>query len=273
MCMLTYLPEGIQPDVDALGNGASLNDHGHGYAIVADGRIFSGRGMQASAVIDEFAALRRLHPEGPALFHSRFATHGSVNISNNHPFPVGADERTLLAHNGVLPAGAQPVRGDDRSDTRIAADEIFSSALFSSFDDPKSRTHIERWLGRFNKVVILTIDPRYRQNGYIFNELAGVWDGGTWYSNYDFEDYRSYSSPGHASWWGLDEGCACCGIADSIDPESGLCLACGSCPVCGADEGDCGRGCYRVLLSAPCDECGSDIRYCPCPLPDGYATT
>ncbi len=271
MCMLTYFPEGIQPDVDALGNGATLNDHGHGYAIVANGHIISGRGMQASAVIDEFATLRRLHPEGPALFHSRFATHGSVNVSNNHPFPVGADERTVLAHNGVLPAAAQPAKGDDRSDTRIAADDIFPRLLFSSFDNRRTRKFIERWLGRLNKVVILTVDTRYRRNGYIFNEREGVWDGGIWYSNYDYQ--TPYSLPGNAARWGLDEGCACCGIADSIDPEEGLCLACGSCPACGADEGDCSRGCYRVFLTVPCDKCGSDVRLCPCPLPDGHVTT
>ncbi|OLZ50272.1 hypothetical protein DMH01_14595 [Amycolatopsis sp. WAC 04182] len=271
--MLTYLPEGTQPDIDALGNGAIVNDHGHGYAIVADTRIIAGRGMQASAVIDEFAALRRLHPEGPALFHSRFATHGSVNESNNHPFPVGGDELTVLAHNGVLPAAAQPAKGDDRSDTRIAADDIFGIPPFSSFDDPKTCKLIERWLGRFNKVVILTANPRYRRNGYIFNEHKGVWNADCWYSNRDFETHAAYLSPEHAGWWGLDQGCTYCGVADAINPEHGLCLACGFCPVCGADERDCGRGCYRLLLTVPCEECSSDIRFCACPIPDGHFVT
>lgn len=270
MCMLTYLPAGSQPDVDALGNGASNNDDGHGYGIIADGRIITGRGMHASAVIEEFTALRRLHPEGPALFHSRFATHGQVTEANNHPFPVGGDERTVMAHNGVLPEDAQPAKGDDRSDTRIAADEIFPSAQFSSFDHPETRGLIERWLGRTNKIVILTTDPRYHHSGYIFNEQAGLWHDNIWYSNNDFEYRWADLDPGHAAWWGIGDGCVYCGVADSIDPDTGLCLACASCPMCGGSEHDCGRGCYRLILTAPCTDCGSDIRHCPCPLPDGH---
>ncbi|MGY6658631.1 hypothetical protein ACXIZN_41380 [Amycolatopsis sp. TRM77291] len=270
--MLTYLPGGIQPDIDALRNGATVNDHGHGYAIVADTHIISGRGMRASTVIDEFASLRRLHREGPALFHSRFATHGSISESNTHPFPVGADPQTVLAHNGVLPTTAQPGKGDSRSDTRIAADDIFPSKRFSSFDRPGTRKLIEHWLGPSNKVVILTTNTRYRRNSYIFNEHTGLWSDGSWYSNHDFTYHRSYRSSEYAAWWGLDEGCAYCGVADALDPEDGVCLACNFCPVCGADANDCGRGCYRLLLAVRCGECGSDIRLCPCPLPDGYVT-
>ncbi|WP_410585435.1 hypothetical protein [Amycolatopsis sp. lyj-108] len=271
--MLTYLPEAIQPDVEALGNGASHNDNGHGYAIVANDRIITGRGMQDSVVIEEFAALRRLHPDGPALFHSRLATHGSIGEANNHPFPVGADARTVLAHNGILPVEAQPGKGDDRSDTRIAADEFFPSDPFSSFDRPATRKLIERWLGRSNKIVILTVDPRYHYSGYIFNEQAGIWHGNSWYSNYDFEYHYSDLRPGHAAWWGIDDGCMFCCANDCIDPETGLCLSCGFCPMCGGEESECGRGCYRLFLTAPCDGCGSDIRSCPCPLPDQHLTT
>ncbi|MGW5105951.1 hypothetical protein [Nocardia sp. NPDC004123] len=42
------------------------------------------------------------------MFHSRFATHGFITNQNCHPFAIGGDERTVMAHNGVLPDIVQP---------------------------------------------------------------------------------------------------------------------------------------------------------------------
>jgi glutamine amidotransferase len=107
MCLLTYLPAGVQPDTDALLTGALVNADGHGFAIVAGrrlDRLIVQRGLDGEAVIDAFIAARLQHPQGPALFHSRLATHGDTTLDNCHPFTLGGDTRTVLAHNGVLPA-------------------------------------------------------------------------------------------------------------------------------------------------------------------------
>jgi hypothetical protein len=260
MCMLTYLPAGIQPDTTALTNGTVHNNDGHGYAIVTDDRIITGRGMNAAAVIDEFAAVRGLHPEQPALFHSRFATHGPVTEDNIHPFPVGGDPRTVLAHNGVLPQEAHPSRSDPRSDSRIAAEDILSTDRFLTFERPATRRRIEGWLGTFNKLVILTVNPRYPDHGYLFNERAGHWDNRIWYSNHDYLDLH----PGQTAWWGLDEGCLYCGVPDAVDPETGLCLACGACPFCAADDQACPSWCLRLLAGVSCFRCGEDLDDCVC---------
>ena len=109
MCLLTFLPPDVQPDLSALINGAAVNDDGHGFAVVTHGRLLVQHGMHAEAMIAAFAAARRAHPQGPALFHSRLGTHGARTVANCHPFPVGGDDRTVIAHNGVLPAAVQPV--------------------------------------------------------------------------------------------------------------------------------------------------------------------
>jgi predicted glutamine amidotransferase len=98
---------GVQPDTDALLTGALVNADGHGFAIVAGrrlDRLIVQRGLDGEAVIDAFIAARLQHPQGPALFHSRLATHGDTTLDNCHPFTLGGDTRTVLAHNGVLPA-------------------------------------------------------------------------------------------------------------------------------------------------------------------------
>src|SRR4051812_2097818 len=98
MCILTLFKPGVTPDLLALRAGAAANPDGHGYAVVADGRILTGHGLDPDAVIDQFATVRAEFPDTAALFHSRLATHGAVCADNCHPFVVGGDERTVLAH-------------------------------------------------------------------------------------------------------------------------------------------------------------------------------
>ncbi|MCE0539869.1 hypothetical protein LWF15_30675 [Kineosporia rhizophila] len=186
MCLLSYLPPRTQPDMQALYNGTFWNRDGHGYAIVAGERILVHRGMGAEVVLEGFERDRAEHPDGPALFHSRLATDGDVHLANCHPFPVGQDPRTVIAHNGMLPNDVVPARDDIRSDTRICAENFIPRRL-GSLHTARSRRRLSTWMGRLNKIVILTVDPRYAARAYILNEEAGIWHRGTWYSNDTFE--------------------------------------------------------------------------------------
>lgn len=249
MCMLTFFPAGAMPDVDALTNGAYVNDDGHGFAIVSGGEVLVEHGMSADDTIAEFARLRHLHPRGPALFHSRLCTHGAVGLPNCHPFRLGHDGRTVLAHNGILPSEVQPRAGDTRSDTRIAAEDFLPDEPFGSFGSQRGRERMAKWLGHYNKVVILTVNPRYRDNSYVINEEAGVWHDGTWYSNRDYLAHHSAATAASGAWWG-DEGqyahdesagstCVWCETVN--DTRYWYCGECGACP-----------------------DCGDVVDYCPC---------
>lgn len=236
MCMLTFFPPGAPPDLDALAYGAEVNNHGHGFAIVAPGRIIVRRGLDSDEMILAFDVLRTEYPEGPALFHSRFATHGACDVNNCHPFQVDHDARTVLAHNGILPRRVQPKRGDARSDTRIAAEDFLSRKGYSAWDDPSAQRALAQWLGPHNKLVVLTVDPRYREHAYLINEDAGIWDSGIWYSN---GDYRT--GPGMALGVGdvaLYDECPECLTTGVID-GNGFCLICGACSDCGEPDGYC----------------------------------
>ncbi|WP_280188547.1 MULTISPECIES: hypothetical protein [Nocardia] len=224
MCILTFVKPGINPDLDALSNGALANPHGHGYAVLTDTGIIVGRGMNAEKVISEFAGVRERHPERAALFHSRLATHGYRGVDNCHPFLVGGDERTVLAHNGILPTNVHPHIGDERSDTRIAAEDFLPTQPFGSLDSWAGRTHLERWLGS-DKMVLLTVDPGYKHSAYIFNEHYGHWDAGIWYSNHT---YQTHSWGYTAADW---EYCLGCGELDYEQPGP-HCTACGFCAEC-----------------------------------------
>ena len=191
MCLLTYFPKGIQPNCDALEIGAINNPHGSGWAIVAGDRIIIGRAMDADKAIAEFAKARKTHSDGPALFHSRIATAGSVNTYNVHPFPVNGDKRTVVAHNGILPGKAQPGKGDKRSDTHLFAAEYLAQGRFGHLYSRRGRKHLQQWLGSGNKLVVLSTDPRLPR-GIILNEGLGSWNEGVWYSNDSYQSWYGH---------------------------------------------------------------------------------
>jgi hypothetical protein len=255
MCLLTYLPAGTLPDTDALANGAILNTDGHGFAIVAGRRhdqLIVEHGLNAEALIDAFATARARHPEGPALFHSRFSTHGTITLDNCHPFPLGGDQRTVLAHNGILPPAVQPARKDPRSDTRIAAEQFIPA--FGSLRARRTRRALQRWMTADNKMVILTVDRRFKQRSYLLNEQSGTWHDGIWYSNDGYlpmppdqvpavderwddgwdwpaDDTAPSGSPRWRQRWFGSDRCANCSAA--IDLTDTTCRHCGWCADCG----------------------------------------
>lgn len=261
MCMLTYFPPMVQPDVKALANGAYTNDDGHGYAIVvpaygsAKARLIVRHSMDSDTLIAQFKADRAKYPYGPALFHSRWGTSGIYGVYNCHPFTVNGDQRTVVAHNGVLPHAMQPDKNDIRCDTRMAADEIFFSA-YGHLAFPNAQSRLADAIGAGNKLVILTIDPQFNTHSILINEKSGVWEtDGIWYSNHDYVSrgtkFSAYSYGGWQSYgddaddWPTpttrkqDTTCPVCKAVDGVDIDEQVCIFCQTCLDCFEDIEDC----------------------------------
>lgn len=270
MCLLTYLPEGVQPDVPSLRCGARFNDDGHGFAIVipnletGKGRILVRKSMNSESLIKEFVHLRATYPDGPALFHSRITTDGATNLYNCHPFMHEGDRRTVIGHNGILPRSVRPGNGDKRSDTRIFAEQV--AGMFK-LHTVLGRQLAGEWMGSYNKIVILSVDPIYDQYGYIVNEKEGEWHNGSWYSNSSFKGYRmtgggggyTYSSKNGIDWskWEWCQNLDCTAKTETVSPGSLRCTRCGHCSLCIADPCECvlteaagGKGASPLLLGS-----------------------
>lgn len=275
MCMLTYYPNDVMPDIHALRNGAEFNNDGHGYAIVERGRIIVRKSLDFERLATAFTKDRLAHPDGPALFHSRFATHGRVNKQNCHPFRVGGDKQTILAHNGVMPIQWQPSGKDARTDTAVFAEEYVSRLTKGWLDKDDERDIVELRL-KSNKVVVLTTNPAFERRAYILNEQYGEWFNGAWYSNDDYLDepefsYRNWvkwdkadwtkwedaeswadqdvpgsQDPGVSAWLATRQtetmDCDYCLTLASVSPEKGICRWCRTCAWCSHDENDCKCG-------------------------------
>lgn len=248
------------PDAEKLLTAALNNPDGFGFALIERTRtgkeqLVIRRSMDPDYLIMEFMRARTAHPRGPAMFHCRIGTSGRLGIENCHPFRVGKDPNTVLAHNGVL---FRPGREEPRSDTKIFAMEVFPS-LYRKPDSVPVRQKLERALIG-NKVALLTTNPRYRHQLYIFGEERGDWIAdGSWQSNSSWR-WGKYSSSrypartpsrGRVSYdggktWQDDEQprrrqgkgtkykfCKYCHTPQVVNPYTNICTNCRICNDCG----------------------------------------
>jgi len=183
---------------------ATANPDGFGFAISTGKSIVTCHSMNFEEVANKFTDLRRTH-QGPAVFHFRWATHGSETVSNCHPFFLGKDNQSVVGHNGILPVAIP--KGDNRSDTKVFAQDIMPSVGgITSLDNDDYFKKLEAW-STGSKLVFLTVHDDAKQDWYILNEKAGHWDKDMWWSNYSYEQvsYKTYTKPSYGSLWGYDD--------------------------------------------------------------------
>jgi hypothetical protein len=185
LCHMTYYPSCVMPVREHLENSAQLNPHGCGWGILAHNpfadtaTLITGKTLHPRRAIDGFMQLREAYPAGPAVFHSRYSTGGSLCLDAVHPVEPGAPGLAVF-HNGFLFA---PEPGEV-SDTNVLARDILPRY---DLDDPDEYRLLERRLGR-NKVIVLA-DHTTSLNWqvYILNQDLGLWlPDGSWHSNGDY---------------------------------------------------------------------------------------
>lgn len=254
MCMLCVIPPNVLPSREKLENSALNNPHGFGFAIVipSEKRIHAERTMNADTSINRFLEMRAKHPEGYAMWHARFATHGSTTVENCHPFRVGGDRKTYLAHNGVLPVLEDK---SDRSDTRIFAEDIIPAmGGVSALDNEQLWNMLEDFTNG-SKVCVLTVDPIAEHQMYLLHAEKGNYDeSGVWWSNDTcFLDYSyggKWTSKSSLKHLQADDSegwleCEVCETyvdsytAKSLNISTDFCETCGSCYMCYNLVADC----------------------------------
>jgi glutamine amidotransferase len=234
--------------------------------MVIDGKIFRYRTMSARKAVSKFIHMRQQNPHGYAIWHARYATHGVKNEDNCHPFQVGDDTDTVLAHNGVLDTFIG--KDDKRSDTRIFAEDTLPKlGGVRALEDENLYRMIEGWASG-SKIAVLTANPNAQYQLYLINERLGHWDeNGVWWSNSSYKRstytlstyYKSDTKPTatatHDSFAEeqaqyeqlLDElddeividMCPSCDALIDIDRSSDYCQYCDACMSCLSTWQDC----------------------------------
>lgn len=209
MCLLIFIPAGKIPLYENVRNASYTNGDGFGWAIENAARdgFHVGKSMDFEAAWSAFESCRSLNPDGNALFHLRWATHGSTSLDNVHPFYIGRedesdgvtgvstlDSRVIMAHNGILPLSPK----DDRSDTKLFAEDYMPYFVYD-LDDDKVWADIEEWARGSKLVFLVTGDINLQYGAYIANEKDGHFhkEDGCWYSNTSYV----YSPPSPWRGW------------------------------------------------------------------------
>jgi len=201
MCLLVFMPEGTTASKKSLENAAWYNDDGFGWAIRTPDKILVGKNMDFEAAYDEFMSARSSY-NGDALFHLRITTQGGTNLDNCHPFYVGKDQLSVVAHNGMLPVNDDKT---GRSDTRIFAESLLPKRGGISFlNGEQSLAKLEKW-AEGSKLVFLTANPASKWRYVIVGMKDGHWgkdeDDGVWFSNSSYK-YSPSKSTSYVGGWG-----------------------------------------------------------------------
>jgi hypothetical protein len=183
MCLLIFKPQGITIPSSYLEAADIANPHGCGIAY-PDGKItrtMKGAKWGADDIQRALASIGK----APAIIHFRYATHGSINNDNTHPFllPNGI----AAAHNGII---SSVECGFDESDTRAYLRQYVAPAIQKG-QDITSKSFLDtvgEQIGRGSKFVFMDGRGRYG----IANEEAGHWHKGAWYSNTTYQE-RNYT--------------------------------------------------------------------------------
>lgn len=180
MCLLTVKTPEQKWNVEDLKESLYSNPDGFGFAgITSDGKIRIAKGFTEA----ELAATLPLFQDLHSMFHSRYATHGSKDTSQLHPYRIA--DKLYMAHNGIFDI---PTPDKTKSDTwhmarRLASVGINSIMAMISNDD--AFKEFETNIGG-NKVAFIHPEMGIK----IANKHLGhEGPGGAWYSNNTYKPY------------------------------------------------------------------------------------
>lgn len=204
MCIAIYKPKDVElPSKEILKICFSNNPHGAGFVTDIIGSYPGISTYKGYFTFDEFYEkfINNVKKEHVCLIHFRFATHGSKNIENCHPFvfykydfndKYGEHPATFsaLIHNGVVNNG---LKNQKHSDTFWLTKQIECGKKINN----------ETFKDTNNKVAIINSDKSI--------ELFGSWieDNGIFYSNgtYRFDCIEESKKQNKKFTF-----CDCCGI-------------------------------------------------------------
>ena len=136
--------------------------------------------MDFDIFMRQFKRARKYNPESPFLIHFRIATHGTVNKFNCHPFRI--NKNMTFIHNGIINGvGVDKLK----SDTQLFNDKVLK-VLPKGWDKLDGVTLLIEKFIVGSKLLTLDIDGVVN----IYNESAGHWKEGVWYSNHSYSYKR-----------------------------------------------------------------------------------
>jgi len=188
MCIIAYKPKGSSIRKRTIKNCWQANPDSGGFMFAYDNKLNIIKGFTSfRSFYRNFRLCERRYDVGFVL-HFRIATHGKINKENCHPFFVNKD--LGFAHNGIFQCVPE---NKNKSDTRIFCETVLQKLPKDFLIKKEYHILLESVAKEQNsKIAFLT----NKGTCYIFNESAGEWSNGCWYSNDGFMRWESVESWG-----------------------------------------------------------------------------
>jgi len=186
MCVIIVKPkEGILTRKH-LKEAFRVNSHGAGMMFADNGKLFIHKGFFGfRKFYGQYSKYQRQYPNSTFVLHFRIASSGLINVENCHPFQV--QKGAGFCHNGIMSSLADK----EHSDTYNFVTKVLNKLPTGFWHTDDINKKIQKCATSSNsKFVLMDYTGRY----LIYNEGAGHWRAGCWYSNASYT-ITSYTYP------------------------------------------------------------------------------
>ena len=176
MCIIIVKPKNKKLPADCINNCWSANHDGAGIMYAIDGKIHMKKYKYLKELKKEYNKIKdTIGNKTDIVLHFRFATHGTKDIENVHPFMV--HDKLAFCHNGIFDI---EIENPLHSDTQAFNEQVLKMLPPDFLDYPCINELLRGYVGTSNKLVFLADTGKIS----IFNEECGEYDtNGIWYSN------------------------------------------------------------------------------------------
>ena len=186
MCIAIVALPFKQVSDEHLTNSSINNPDGFGFTYVREDitgvrKIIIKKSMSFEVFLRQYKRAFKHNPKSPFLIHCRIATHGTVDKFNCHPFRI--DRNTTFIHNGIISGVGVDSK---KSDSQLFNEKVLKQLPKGWKESKPVKMLLEKFLTG-SKLAILNIDGEFE----IYNESAGHWKDGVWYSNYSYSYGKS----------------------------------------------------------------------------------
>jgi len=192
MCIILYKPIITElPDIQTLETCYNNNHHGAGFMYQYNNKVHIQKGfMTFESLILALDQLRQKIDitEVPLVVHFRLASHGKINQSNCHPFPITKNINQLkskscitdiaMVHNGIIPFTSY---NRNTSDTIIFTRDYLTEIKDSLFNPVITELILHSTKSKF---IIMSGDNIQLIGDFIHDEIDNCY-----YSNDGYIDY------------------------------------------------------------------------------------
>lgn len=202
MCVIVVKDEGQHLRRETFRKLWDANPDGGGFSVIEnDGTLTVVKSMFKKQLWREWRKAQERLGNPKMILHLRIATHGKVSIENVHPFEIPG-QRAVLYHNGASITCAIPYPGDERSDSRVFAEEILSRLPENWQDNEYLADMVEDAVGASNKLAIHSWSPDRGSEITILNREGWEEYEGLLMSNtYGLTGPRTYTTYAKGSSW------------------------------------------------------------------------